>query len=81
MKESFDIPPLELGLYRHYKGNEYRVLGVGCHSETHEYFVVYEVADAKPNTPRIWIRPYHMFLETVEVEGRRVNRFQKIDEQ
>jgi hypothetical protein len=64
-----DIPP---GRYRHYKGNEYVVLGVARHSETEEELVVYrqEYGDRG-----LWVRPKAMFLETVEVDGKRVPRF------
>jgi hypothetical protein len=64
-----DVPP---GRYRHYKGNEYTVLGVARHSETLEELVVYrqEYGDRS-----LWVRPKRMFLETVEVGGRPVPRF------
>ena len=60
------------GRYRHYKGNEYTVIGVARHSETEEELVVYrqEYGDR-----RLWVRPKTMFVETVEVDGRRVQRF------
>ena len=60
------------GRYRHYKGNEYTVLGVARHSETLEELVVYrqEYGDRG-----LWVRPLAMFIETVDVEGRRVPRF------
>jgi hypothetical protein len=64
-----DISP---GRYRHYKGNEYSVLGVARHSETLEELVVYrqEYGDRS-----LWVRPKRMFLGTVEVDGRQVPRF------
>jgi hypothetical protein len=51
------------------------VLGVARHSETLEELVVYrqEYGDRG-----LWVRPLAMFLETVEVEGRRVPRFQRL---
>jgi hypothetical protein len=60
------------GRYRHYKGNEYTVLGVARHSETLEKLVVYrqEYGDRG-----LWVRPAAMFAESVEVEGRVVPRF------
>lgn len=51
------------GIYRHFKGNEYRVLGVGFHSETQEEFVIYQ---ALYGENKIWIRPTDMFLEEVD---------------
>ena len=41
MSELSPLPDTPLGLYRHYKGGEYEVLGVARHSETHEPLVVY----------------------------------------
>jgi hypothetical protein len=63
------------GRYRHYKGNEYTVLGVARHSETLEELVVYrqEYGDRG-----LWIRPAAMFAETVMVDGRLVSRFQRL---
>lgn len=61
------------GRYRHYKGQEYLVLGVARHSETEEELVVY-----RPDYGEraLWVRPKPMFLETVEVAGQRVPRFE-----
>jgi hypothetical protein len=64
------IPP---GRYRHYKGNEYLVLGVARHSETEEELVVYRQDYGDRG---LWVRPLAMFVETVEVAGQRVPRFQ-----
>jgi len=65
-----DIP---LGRYRHYKGNEYTVIGVALHSETHEELVVYRPEYGERG---LWVRPKAMFLESVTVEGQTVPRFQ-----
>lgn len=78
MSETFTIPPLEPGLYRHYKGNEYNVLGVGCHTETNEYYVVYSPVQEKEGLPKFWLRPYEMFMETVGVDGKETPRFQRM---
>lgn len=63
------------GRYRHYKGQEYTVLGVARHSETLEELVVYrqEYGDRG-----LWVRPATMFVETVIVEGKAVPRFAPI---
>ena len=63
------------GRYRHYKGNEYTVVGVARHSETEEELVVYrqEYGDFG-----LWVRPRRMFVETVTVNGQTVPRFQWI---
>jgi hypothetical protein len=60
------------GRYRHYKGNEYEVLGVARHSETDERLVVYRPLY---NDTGLWVRPLAMFLETVTVDGKAVPRF------
>ncbi len=70
-----DLPPLpELGpgLYRHYKGNAYEVVGLARHSETLETLVVYRALYGEGG---LWVRPYAMFVESVVVEGRAVRRF------
>lgn len=66
---------LTLGKYRHYKGNEYIVLGVAKHSETLEELVVYQ---AQYGEKGLWVRPLSMFLEEVEVNGKKVPRFEYI---
>lgn len=63
---------MKLGRYRHYKGNDYTVLGVARHSETEEELVVYQPDYGERGW---WVRPRDMFFEMVEVEGRRVPRF------
>ncbi|HEY8331914.1 MAG TPA: DUF1653 domain-containing protein [Pseudomonas sp.] len=63
---------LQTGLYRHYKGREYRVLGLARHSETEEELVVYQ---ALYGDYGLWVRPLAMFRETVEVEGETLPRF------
>lgn len=67
---------IQPGRYRHYKGNEYTVLGVARHSETLEEVVVYRQEYGERG---LWVRPAGMFAETVMIEGRTVPRFQRID--
>ncbi len=62
--------------YRHYKGNEYRVLAIARHSETDEKLVVYQ---ALYGDGQVWARPLTMWSETVSVGGRQVPRFQLIE--
>lgn len=64
---------VQAGRYRHYKGKEYTVIGVARHSETEEELVVYR---QEYGDHGLWVRPKAMFLETVEVNGRTVPRFQ-----
>jgi cupin 2 domain-containing protein len=66
------------GRYRHYKGNEYTVLGTARHSETLEEHVVYRQEYGEHG---LWVRPRPMFLETVTVDGREVPRFQRLEPQ
>ncbi len=63
---------VQLGIYQHYKGNRYEVLGVGQHTETLEELVVYR---ALYEPYQLWVRPLAMFVETVEVAGKVVPRF------
>jgi hypothetical protein len=63
---------MQPGLYRHYKGKDYVVLGVARHSETEEELVVYRPDYGDRG---LWVRPLRMFNEEVEVGGRRVPRF------
>ena len=60
------------GLYRHFKGNEYRVLYTATHSETLEPMVVYQALYGQRG---IWVRPAAMWNETVTREGKTLPRF------
>jgi len=71
-----DILP---GLYKHYKGNIYEVIGIARHSETLEELVVYK-ATYQPEGENLWVRPVSMFTETVTVNGAEVKRFEKTEE-
>ena len=63
---------LKIGRYRHYKGNEYEVIGVAKHSEDETELVVYRPLYGAKD---LWVRPLAMFIETVEVEGLDTPRF------
>jgi len=76
MTDLTPLPSIALGRYRHYKGGEYEVLGVVRHSESLEPMVLYRPLY---NASGLWVRPYAMFLETVEWEGRRRLRFEPLD--
>lgn len=73
MTEQNSVKP---GRYRHYKGNEYTVLGVARHSETLEEFVVYR---QEYGDHGLWVRPKPMFAETVIVDGKKLPRFQPME--
>ncbi len=68
---------VKCGRYRHFKGNEYQVLGTARHSETQEELVVYQ---ALYGTQELWVRPAEMWHETVEREDYRGPRFVYIGE-
>ena len=61
-----------LGIYRHYKGNSYLVLGVAKHSESEEALVVYRCLYGNYD---LWVRPVEMFHSTVDVNDEPVPRF------
>lgn len=66
---------VEPGRYRHFKGNEYVVLGTARHSETEEELVVYHPS-ATPES--WWVRPAAMFKETVSHDGVTRPRFEQL---
>ncbi|MBU2540143.1 DUF1653 domain-containing protein [Patescibacteria group bacterium] len=77
---------IKTGIYQHFKGNNYEVLGTAKHSETLEELVVYKSLYACPSEARkrmrgdgeLWVRPLKMFLEKVEIGGKKVPRFKYI---
>jgi len=66
---------IEPGLYRHYKGNDYEVLGVATHSETEEVVAVYRALYGEFG---LWVRPLAMFEESVEIDGVVTPRFARV---
>lgn len=65
------------GRYRHFKGNEYEVIGVAKHSETMEELVVYRALYGECG---LWVRPASMWNEQVERDGKTFQRFTLIQE-
>ena len=63
---------IKLGKYRHFKGKEYEAIGIAKHSETLEPMVVYK---ALYGDGGIWVRPAHMWNETVDREDYQGPRF------
>ena len=63
------------GRYRHFKGNEYEVIGTARHSETLEEMVVYR---ALYGDGGLWVRPTAMWTEQVERDGYRGPRFRPV---
>ena len=63
---------IQPGRYRHFKGEEYRVLGTARHSETLEEMVVYQALYGERG---LWVRPSAMWNEHVERDGYSGPRF------
>ncbi len=68
---------ITLGIYEHYKGNKYRVIGVARHSETLEDMVVYE---ALYENGGLYVRPLEMFVEDVIIGGKSTPRFKFLND-
>ena len=68
---------LKTGIYRHYKGGEYEVIGVATHSETAEKLVVYRTLYGNLD---LWVRPFSMFVESVTIKEEEIPRFKFIGE-
>jgi len=67
---------IKLGKYRHFKGNEYEVIGIAKHSETMEDMVVYR---ALYGDGGLWVRPTNMWDEIIERDGKTFKRFTFIE--
>ena len=65
--------PVPLGKYRHFKGNLYELIDIARHSETQQPMAVYR---ALYGARGLWVRPLAMFLETVQLDGQTIRRFQ-----
>lgn len=78
--------PIQTGVYRHYKGKDYQVLGVAHHTETGERMVVYRGLYKSPDLEAdygpdpIFVRPYDMFFEDAVVDGVVVPRFRCVED-
>jgi hypothetical protein len=73
-----DLPALletPNGLYRHYKGGMYRVLGTVRHSESLEPMTLYQALYGQQG---LWVRPAAMFGETVTIDGQTQPRFTRV---
>ena len=75
-KKELKEEAVTLGRYRHFKGNEYEVIGFAKHSETEEKLVLYR---STQNPEEVWARPYDMFKEIITRDGKQVRRFTKLD--
>jgi hypothetical protein len=77
MSDLPELPATPLGLYRHYRGGEYEVIGAARHSETLEPLVLYRPLY---NASGLWVRPHAMFFELGEFEGRLQPRFAPVEQ-
>jgi hypothetical protein len=66
---------MKTGIYEHYKGNRYEVIDTVRHSESEELMVLYRTMYGNED---LWVRPYTMFFEEIEVDGKIVPRFKYI---
>lgn len=73
---------IKLGKYRHFKGGEYKVIGIAKDSETLEELVVYKALynSNEFGKKALWVRPKKMFLETVLVNNKEIPRFEYLRE-
>lgn len=71
------------GIYKHFKGNKYKVIGIARHSETLEKLVIYQALydSEKFGKNAIWARPLSLFKSTKIVDGKEVPRFEYIGEE
>ena len=69
---------IKLGKYRHFKGNEYEVIGVGKHSETLEEMVIYRALYGEGG---YWVRPAEIWHEEITRDGKTFKRFTYIEEE
>jgi len=79
MNDDHDLPPLRPtppGLYRHYKGLLYEVVGMARHSETLEPLTLYRALYGRRE---LWVRPAAMFEEQVLIDGQWRQRFEKCE--
>ncbi|HYD34722.1 MAG TPA: DUF1653 domain-containing protein [Vitreimonas sp.] len=71
---------ISAGVYQHYKGKKYLVLGIAKHSETLEDLVVY-VNLYENEASNLWVRPAEMFAGEVMVDGHPLPRFKRVADQ
>ena len=63
------------GLYKHYKGGLYEIIGEALHTETEETMILYCMLN-KPE--RLFVRPKEVFNGKVTVNGKTVPRFKNV---
>lgn len=70
----FSLPEKHRAFYKDYKGNIYELFCAGKHTETQEGMIVY-----RDSLCNFWVLPHDQFFGTIEVDGKTVNRFEKIE--
>ena len=75
IRQGTSVESIRPGRYRHFKGNEYEVIGVAKDSETLQEVVVYRALYGERG---LWVRSAAMFGETIERDGRGVRRFEYV---
>lgn len=68
------------GIYKHHKGNYYRVIDIVVHSDTEEPFVLYERLYPLPGHPRYFVKSEMDFGMMIEKDGQAVPRFELVEE-
>lgn len=70
------MPDIKKGKYKHYKGQYYEVLGLVRHSEDDSALVLYKpLYKQHDGRDDLWVRPYDMFVEKIEINNKEVQRF------
>ncbi len=77
---------IKIGIYEHYKGKRYEVIGLAHHTETKQPMVLYKALYKVPDLEKlygetvIFTRPYDMFIENVVVNNKSIPRFKYIED-
>lgn len=72
---------LKLGYYRHYKGGIAKVIDEAKNSETGEEYIAYYHKESETGNIVLWVRPKKMFMESVNIDGKKIPRFEYINDQ
>lgn len=79
---SHEVPPVPAGapiegeVYQHYKGDNYKIVGLALHSDE-TWLVVYEPLYAGA-VSKLFTRPVTEWREVVEWDGKHLERFSKV---
>lgn len=70
----------KLGIYKHYKGNYYRLLGATINTDSEELLLLYERLYTHPGEVRYFVKSEDEFNAKVEWEGSTIKRFELVEE-